>query len=404
MKTPRFKLVFLACFAASAVFAQSKEDEGIKTKAGVFKIDAGVLGAYNDRIQVTGNTFTEDYFSETEAGIRYDNLPALHRLWGYGRYGYRFYNDLSDQNGSFYKAGAGIGSNYESPLSWGLSADVTKSLNYNTSYNPASGQQPDSILTDSPNRRTLVQANAGYDKMLGEKNSLMPSYSLLHYYQEFQSGETAQWQIHGAGLDYRRHYSEETVFSLGAHYSYQLNLEKNPNTNEKDNGGIASVQLAAEGEITDKISWLAMIGYAFAEYEQSGSDSGIISNLRANWNLTEKISAYVFGGNDFQPAYAGSNGQLGKARRVYRLGYGADWQVVEKLGLSASVFHDYQEEIGGTSNPTPNSPIGTVRTFFDAQVFYQLTRQITLSAGYQYNKDEKAQDQQIGSLNAVFVY
>ena len=143
-------------------------------------------------------------------------------------------------------------------------------------------------------------------------------------------------------------------------------------------------------------SWEAEIGYAGADYQDSGTDHSLVSKLRGNWQATPKVSAYVFGGNNYQPGYGG-----GGARMVYRLGYGARWNVVPKFTLLSSIFHDYQEQVA-SSRKTDSDYDDTVKTFFDLKAEYEPIDPLSLVAGLRYNHDQYDDDQTIISLKAVY--
>jgi hypothetical protein len=367
----------------------SQDQAGIQWGHYVIRPEAEVTGAYDNRvISLPGDDALGDFYTDVEAGVRLNNLPAKYRISGLARYGYRFYSEYAELDDDFYRANATVGSR-EDPFRWSLGADLTKSLNYNTSYDPSSGQLPDSILTNAPNRRIRAHAGIGYEKKFSEKMSILPEYRLQHYHQEFETEESAEWQIHTAMLQLRRKQSEKTVFTVAGDYRLQANRD--------EDGNIASVMAGIEFQATEMTSLLAELGYAVADYEFSGTDDGWISRLRAQWQATEKIGLYAFGGNDFQPGYNG-----GAARRVYRLGYGAKWKLVEKLSILGSVLHDYQEPIG--SNSSANDELDNVKHFVNASARYRLTNRFSLALGFRYVRDEKTPDLQVASLRVKYVY
>ncbi len=354
-----------------------------------FEPEARISESYDDRVvRLPGGDADHDTYTEVSAGFALRNLPARYDLSAHGRYGSRFYSEYSDLNDDFYSLGASVGTG-EAPLNGGVSADLAKTLNYNTAYDPASGNQPDSILRDEPSRRFKAAASIAYDRQVTERLSVEPGYQLTHYYQEFEQSGSAEWQIHTASIRLNEHYSEKTRFFAGAGYSLQMN--------DDENGTIGQLSVGMEGRPTDKTSWLAEVGYAGADYEQSGTDQGVVGSLRTFWQASEKVSAYLFGSSDFQPGYDG-----GSARRVYRLGYGLEWNPLERITLRGSILHDYQEDVGGGGAPDP--AIGAVRHFFDTELSYAFARQFSAGIGYRYDKDEYDPDRQVVSVGMDWRY
>jgi len=388
----RFRLVgrLILLLIPVGLFAQEVADtEGFQWGSVYVRPEASVLEAYDDRVlfdPVSGKS-QSDFYTEAAAGVALNNLPARYNLSANARYGYRFYSDSVDLNDDFYDGGAAIGTD-QNPFKWGLSADVTKSLNYNTTYDPSTGNGPDSILTDQPNRRSIVQGNMAYEKQISEKGSLTPGYNVQHYFQEFEGPGTAEWQIHNASLLYRHEHSEKTKFTAEGSYGLQVN--------DDEDGRIGTVEVGAESSMSDKVSWRASAGFSVADYELSGSGYGGILNLHVVWQATEKVSAYVFGGNDFQPGYGG-----GAARMVYRAGYGADWQFATRWSVSGTALHDYQESLNDNN---PSLGTGEVRHFFVAQCGYTITRKLLLSFSGSYINDEFEADQTVLSLNLGYRY
>jgi hypothetical protein len=188
-------------------------------------------------------------------------------------------------------------------------------------------------------------------------------------------------------LKLRHQYSVKTHIYTSLLYTFQ--------TNQDEDGRIATVLAGVSYDITDKTSWNAELGYALADYELSGTDQGFISRLQGNWQTTKKVSTYVFGGNSFQPGYGG-----GAARRVYRMGYGLNWQARQKLGFNGSVLHDYQEEIGG--NQISDPAYGVIRNFITLQAHYLPFDRLSVIAGIRYNQDHIDPNQTVFTLRTVY--
>lgn len=379
--------IIAPCIVLLAATAFAQGPNGMRLGNLELRPEAGVLAAYDDRV-FDGPAADGDLYAEAAAGVRLNNLPAWIDFTAAAYYGYRFYNEYTGLNDDFYTVMAALESR-EDPIKWGLLADWRKSLNYNTTYDPGSGRPPDSILNNEPNRRLNVEGDVAYDWLISDNSSLRPGYRVNHYNQEFQSGETAEWQIHRVGIQYRRGLGETHIVYVGAAYSLQAN--------DDEDGFVGSAVVGAEGEITEKTSWNVEIGYAHADYELSGKDDGVVSVLRGLWQATDKISVYAFGGNDFQPGYQG-----GAARWVARVGYGLNWRILEKLELRGSVLHDYQEAIGG--NPVYDQVLGELRTFMAVSAEYRFTDRFSSELGYRHNRDEKNPDQNIIFLSATYAY
>lgn len=382
MKAPRpGSFLLLVC---TTMIAQGQE--GAQWGNMIFRPDVSLTAAHDSRaITLPDNTYDEDFYMEAAAGLSIQNLPAKYNLSGRGIFGVRYYDDNQGNLSHFYNLVAAIGVTNEDALQWGLSADVARTLDYSTSYDPDTGQRPDPILTDEESTRFTAEGHIGYDQRLTDKMSLLPAYSLRHYHQEFQTAEPAEWQTHQASLQLRRRQSEKIIYTLGGYYTLQ--------DNDDENGYIGTLMLGMEGRLSEKTTWLAEGGYAMADYEISGSDQGFVSNFQATWQATEKISTYVFGGTDFVPGYDTS-----PATWVYRLGYGAGWQIIEKLGLQGSVVHDYREEIGNGGASDKD------RLFADISARYSFTGRLYAGLGARYVKDEKEPNQLVYSIVAGYTY
>lgn len=355
-----------------------------------FDPHAGASVAHDNRVGYDDSTGTAeaDVYTDAEAGISFYNQPAMFSLSGKARYGYRYYNESADLSDDFYDLGISINS-APGPWDFYVSSDLRKSLSYNAKYDPATGEQPDSILTDQVNQRVLSSAGIAYTRPVSERFSIRPAYSLNHYYQNFDGGGTAEWQIHAASLRFNHKYSEKTRFYSTAAYDLQVN--------DDEDGVIGKILFGADGQTTEKTSWVAEAGYAIADYEQSGTDRGLVSNLRGNWQVTDKVGGYVFGGNDFQPGYGG-----GPARRVYRAGYGIIWSPIDRVNLQGSVLHDYQETVGDGVSADP--AIGEVRHFAEARINYALARHWQVSTAFRYVNDEIPVDQGIVLASVEYAY
>ena len=377
-------------FCGVATLALAENEGAIQWGNMVLKPSTSVVGAYDDRVNLLPDDKADgDFYADIEAGLRLENLPARFNLKANAFYGYRFYDENTDSDGDFYRGG-GLLASSENPFKWEIRAGVAKTLSYDTDYDPAEDNRPASIISDTPNRRTDLQGTLSYDVPLTERTALRPQYSILHYYQEFEgSSSSVNYLVHQAGLQLRRKYSEHTTFAAGGSYGVQLNNE--------EKGRVATVSAGVESRVTDRVTWLAELGYSYGDYEISGRDHGPVSHIRGNWTITDKVSAYVFGGNEFQPGY----GDTG-ARLTYRLGYGVGWGFAEKMALRVSMLHDYQDEVGNNTSTDP--VIGVVRHFFDTGITYQFYRRLNADLGYRYVNDEKKPDQQIVSLRLAYSY
>jgi hypothetical protein len=348
-----------------------------------------VLGAYDDRIAVdeAGDTL-DDLYGEVSAGLYLNNTPARYNLAGRAVYGYRAYDEFNNLDDDFYDVGLSVASR-ENPLKLGLSSYYKKTLDYDTRIDLSTGQEPGAILTANTSTRFSTKADVGYERQLTDKTALMPGYEGWYYYQDFEDDvrDDAEWQVHRAGLQLGYGLTEKTVFTLSGYYSLQVN--------DDEDGNIGAVMLGARSRASDKTRWQAQVGYAAADYEESGRDESVISQLRLTWQATDKVSAFVVGGNDFQPGYSG-----GAARVLYRLGYGVDWRIISRWLLRGQILHDYEDPLGRSSSFSSDD----LRHFFTALTSYDLTKNISLALTGRYIIDEIDEDRGIVSLKAVFSY
>lgn len=372
-------------FIPAGLLAQEASDAGgIQWGRVSIRPEASVLEAYDNRI--FNETGGSDFYTETATAVSFKNLPARYDFSAQAGYGYRFYSKHTGLNDDFYNGKASVSSD-QNPLKWGLSSDLEKTLNYDNYYDPATGQAPASILTDQPSRRSVSRGNIAYEKQVTDKTSIEPGCDVLHYYQDFQGGGTAEWQEYDASIQTRYRHSTKTLLTVGGMYSLQVN--------DDDNGSIGSVTVGIENSMTDTLTWRASIGVASADYEESGSDLSGVGSLRLFYHPNDSVSAYVFGENDYQPGYGG-----GAARRVYRVGYGADWRLASRFSIGGQVLHDYEQELG-SGNATS---YGGVRHFFTAQCGYDITRKLLLSLSGSFVNDEYEQNQTVVSLKLDYKY
>ena len=385
-------LVALAlCAGAQAQF--TSDADGIDCGPLVLRPSLEEAGAYDNRVirSIAGSGAKGDFYADTAAALELANPPSVYDLLVRGRYGYRAYLDYNRLNDSFYTLAASLQTD-KKPLLWGTSADYTKSLDYNLTYDPDTGQQPDSILSDRSRTRLNAQARVSYDTDRFTHTALVPGYSFQYYRQEYESdGSLDEWQIHNGSLVVRYRYTPRTRLYGGVTGAFQ--------SNEVEDGYLATIVAGVDHRLTEKTSWMAELGYAVADYDLSGSDQGVVSNLRGNWRVTPKVSTYVFGGNNYYPGYSGD-----AARMVYRLGYGAAWQPVEKFRLSGAVLHDYQEQIGDNTGSYINSPYDTLRNFIDLQARYNPLDRLALVAGLRLNDDQYEPLQSIISLKVLYTF
>ena len=335
---------------------------------------------------VTGSGDIEgDLYSEPAVTLYLENNPARYDFSAKTGYGHRFYREYAELDDDFYNAGFAIASD-DRPLKLGLSSYLKKTLGYDTAYDPSSGQEPGAILTGGTSIRYATMASIAYEKNLTDRLSIAPGYDIWHYFQDFEDGTDAEWQEHQVSLQLGYSYTEKTRLFLTGYYSLQAN--------DDEEGNIGAVTVGAAGRMSDKTSWVAHIGVAAVDYEQSGTDQGVVGRLQAKWNTTEKISAYIYGSSKFQSGY-----NAGAAQQVYRLGYGASWRVASYWSILAQVLHDYQGDLLDMSGSDEE-----VKNFVSIRTEYDLTHRFALGASIKYIMDEEEFDQTIVALSAVYRY
>jgi hypothetical protein len=380
-----------AVILSGPALAQEIVNQGIPLGNMVLRpwVDGSV--AYDSRVRLNGVTgeSDQDVYSQVAAGATLKNLPAVYTLSANASYGHRAYVEYTENDDDFYAAGASVGSGGSTGFRWQVGGDVAKTLNYDTLYDPAIGAAPPSILSDEASQRWSAQGTVSYSIPVSDKTVLVPEYTGVHYYQEIERGDTAEWQTHAVNLMLNHALSERLTLTAGGSYSLQ--------TNDDEDGSVVTVSGGARGPLTDKSSWSIQGGMMYADYDLSGTDQGLVIDLQANWRATEKIFTYVFYGNRYEPGYSG-----GGARLVYRGGYGADWAFADRWTLGGQVLHDYDDEVGnGTATDAYG---GSVDHFFAAQLSFQPTPRWSATLQGQYVNDEYATDQQVVSLSARYAY
>lgn len=385
-----FTLV-LGLLSAAVCCAQDEiPDDGITLGRVHIAFDAGAGAVYDNRAVTTDSGIETDFYSEVEAGCSLRNLPARYQLSANASYGYRLYSEYTDINDDFYSVGAGAKTGGESPLQWGVSSAAAKVLEYETSTVSGEGGVQDSVLTDAPNLRWRSGASVNYDIRTSEKLSLVPGYELGHYYERLTDDaqtEIADWLTHRAELEGKYLLSDKTSVSAGASYTIQVN--------SFERGSVASVYFGGESQFTDKTSGELQLGFSSGDYEESGSSSGGISDLRLLWRPQEPLNFYVFGGNDYQPGYSSGN-----ARMVYRFGYGFSWGFLSRMSLTGSGYHSREQELG---EKTGNYYEG-FRHFYKLSCSYRLKNSIALTLGGAYTEDEIDEDRVSVSMKLNFTY
>ncbi|MDF7826679.1 hypothetical protein P4B35_21800 [Pontiellaceae bacterium B12227] len=382
----RVVLLLVILLPAGLYGQEAAGPEGIRWKGVEILPKAVAVEAYDDRVQYDGaGSASSDFYTEVSAGAEVRNLPARYNFSASGSYGYRFYSTYDSINDDFYDVSASVGSDANA-LQWSISSDLAKTLNYNKSYDPATGTGPDSILTDDTSRRLNTQGSISYVMPVSDKIAVVPVYALQHYYLE--GGESAEWLTHSAGAAMKYVYSPKTTFLVGGYYDLQID--------DDENGNVFSVNVGAERVISDKTSLHALVGYGYANYDLSGSSQGVLSDIRAQWQATEKVSTYIFYGNDYQPGYGGN-----PARMLYRAGYGAGWQPLLKWTMGAQVLHSYEDPIG---SDIADSVYGGGRHFFTMQCRYAMTDKLALSLAGNYVNDEEPVNQTVVVLRLSYAY
>jgi hypothetical protein len=384
-----FVAVFvLATRPVSAQWVVDYDTEGVELENGVIlKTQVDAESGYNDRAFYANGDAQDDFYTDIAAAASLENQPSVYNWLVKGRYGLRFSAEEEGYQDDFYSAGGSIKTD-KKPFIWGASASLAKSLDYNTAYNSATGTTPDSILTYRVNTSMSAAANLAYEKKLFGKSSLVPGYGYSYSKRSYDDGGADDdSSTHRASLMAVHDYSAKTRFSAGLAYSLQ--------SNQQEDGRIGTALAGVSYQLTAKTSLNASIGYAFADYADSGTDQGVVSSLKGSWQVSKKVSTYVFGGNDFQAGYGGAS-----ARRVYRLGYGAAWQALTKLGLSGSVLHDYQQAIG--DGASANASYGTVRHYLNLAADYRPSDPLSIVAGITHNRDERPDPQNKIYLQAVY--
>ena len=380
-------VLLLLLFPVIGLAQRDADEEGFEL--GIFRLRPAVqaLGAYDDRVVINGKEADGDVYAETEASLRVENTDARYDVSGWAAYGYRWYDEYSVLSDDLYHLGCIIASR-EDALKLGLYTDLKKTLDYDVTTDNGTGSDLGAILTPDASTRASVKADIGYESPLTSKSAIMPRYEGWYYYQEFEQQSDAEWQEHQASLQFGYGVAAKTVLMLTGSYNVQIN--------DEEDGSVATIAIDAKSRATDKINWYASAGIAAANYEISGSDQSPVGSVRARWQATEKVSAYVFGRSNFQPGYGG-----GGASRVYRAGYGVYWTLVDKLRTDFQVLHDYNEDIEGDS---AGSSSDELRHFFSGKITYDLTQHIALALTGRYVNDDEYEDRTVVSCRAVFSY
>jgi len=351
-------LAIYCCFSLSAIVLgqESVREEGIRLDNFDVYPELQLLGAH-DKV--------EGAYGETQVRVSVDNAEARYDVGWAASYGYRVYDEYPDLDEDFYGASGKIRSD-KSPLKMGVSAQYKKTVDYDVRVSDGTGSELGSILTSDSSTRSSVRFDAGYEKPVTGNGALRPSYEGWYYNQSFADDPDAEWQEHTAGLEYGYNLESSVVMSLSGTYGVQMS--------DIEDGSVVSVEVGLKSWNQEKISWKIRAGLSSTDYDSSGTDQGFKGSANVRWQVTEKISTYVFGDIRYEPAYAGPG--AGGARHVFRAGYGGQWAILDHLRFDGQVLHDRQKYI--------QTDRADDRHFANVQLMYDFARRITVFMGGSY--------------------
>ena len=179
------------CLLLSAVCVAQNTEDDLGFDVGVFHVRPEVFAeaSYDDRVayDVAADP-VDDFYGELGAAVYLNNADARYRVSGHGMYGYRKYDENAALDDDFYTLMAAVSAS-DDPLKYGFSGLARKSLDYDTTVDLSTGLEPGAILTNGVSGRYSVRADVSYEKQLGDKTALVPSYSFSHYLQDFEMQE-----------------------------------------------------------------------------------------------------------------------------------------------------------------------------------------------------------------------
>ncbi|HEY5653475.1 MAG TPA: hypothetical protein VIR63_03790 [Pontiella sp.] len=379
------------------LFAQYADNiEGVQWRGITVRPLVEALVAHDTRIGFgEGGETLDDHYTEGSGGLEVYNLPARYRFRIRGLFGYRSYSEFSEQDDSFYSSQASISSD-ETPLIWRVGVDYRKILNLNP-YN-TDGTIPErsieTVLIDQSTRRLMLTSNVGYQKRVSEKLTFHPVYEGAHYHEEVVAtnvltgaDDEEEWQEHHVGATLRHWYSDKTVLTATAGYRQQIS--------DDELGRILNIEVGAESRLDYATIWQISIGIAEASYEESGSESAFVFNIRIIREVGGDATFYVFGGNGYLPSY-----RVGSARLVYQGGYGFEWFFAPRWTLTGQGVHDYQEDLNGNTSVLNKEG----RYFITARCRYDFSSKLSGSAAIRFVNDELAESQTVSMLQLNYRY
>jgi hypothetical protein len=285
-----------------------------------------VLMGYRDQQTDT----REALYSEAGGFFRFSNPDAVLGLNLSGRF-YQRYQQLFEQElDQRYSLQTSI-QTAVSRFQLGSSASVSRSLSSQTYYDPEAGQEPSEYLRDDPVTTLTASGNVSYRLPLSGKTSLIPQYSASYTKEDFSGiSESRLMQMGVARVNYK--YSERT----GINGDFAVQRQKS----QEEVGNTARASLGASWRYSSKTSFSGALGWMAAFYNKSGSAQSLYFNLRGLWQATDKTSLYCFGGSRFRP---GTQGQ--GADKVWRLGYGGNWNPRDTWRVSLQMLHQFSKQI-----------------------------------------------------------
>lgn len=378
MKPYWFIAFILAAGFACTVRAQDElSSNGIDIGPFILWPAAEAEVGYDDRVLIENEEGVADYYGETSFELRLDKRDALIGMNGRAEYGLRIYGEQQDSSEDFYSASASLYSS-DNALQWSVGGSVSKTLDFNASANAETAEGPEGVLTEETSLRYTANANVTYQWQMTERTLLSPYIGGFRNYQSFETEPDAEWDIYSVGC--------EMAFARTSSTFYTLTADASMQSTSNETGVIYSLEAGTRSRLTDKIMWDVEIGVSQAEYDDSGQSRDISGNLRVVWQVTDKVAFFAFSRHGYEPGYWGR-----AARKTFRGGYGAGWDITPRWSISAQGVHAVENEISDTGV----EQFGEMEHFFNVSMLHAITQRSELNAGVSYADDRFEPNQMV---------
>jgi hypothetical protein len=194
--------------------------------------------------------------------------------------------------------------------------------------------------------REALDASAVLQRRFTERlhAEVMAQYNWLDYKND--TGKYAPlygWSEFSVGAQAGYAASKWTDILVAGGYSHYTQKNGHGYRNYSNDSHVWSVQGGIATRATEKISYRALLGASWLEYDgHSNADKGWTYSLSANWRLTRQLQWSALGSSYYQP----SERTRGQAVKVYALSTGLSYLTLgDKMTLSGNIAFRHEDVV-----------------------------------------------------------